>query len=84
MKVGIAVCINGAGSVCWAVDHHCWLSGAWLAIFRVGVAIWVLTMVQVDGLGVVVNLLMLVGWGKMFHQCVSVYLCIRDIGGSCY
>ena len=53
-KVGVAVCIDGAGSVCWAVDCCCWSAGAWLAIFGVGVAVWVLTMVQVNGLGVLV------------------------------
>ena len=49
------MCTDAAGSVHWAIDHHHWSSGAWLAIFRVGVAIWVLAMVQVDGLGVVVT-----------------------------
>ena len=42
-------CSSSSSLVCWAVDCHCWSSGAWLAIFGVGVA-----MVQVDGLGVVV------------------------------
>lgn len=43
-------CLLSCKYVCWVVDHCCWLLGAWLVIFSVGIVIWVLTVVQVDGL----------------------------------
>jgi hypothetical protein len=41
------VCLSLCDSVCWAIDHCCWLWLAWVAVSEVVAAIWVLVVAQV-------------------------------------
>ena len=48
------VCSSSCGSVCWAVDRRCGLSGVWVAVSKGMAVVWVLDTALVAVFGVVV------------------------------